>query len=112
MPYSEYRYLFPYNANNCVEFCHALALDLKDKLKLKKLDQVIYSASRYLKLPFSLDKRNKRVILPLTDEEFLNWNDSYMSMNYVLNKSNLGFIDACADRYSNPSGFKRMVDSL
>lgn len=113
IPFSEFRDLIkPFAVNNCVEFCHALALDLKDNLKLKKIDEVIYSASRYLKTPFSLDARNMRVVYPLDAEEFLNFKEEYMSMNYCLSQSNLGYRGVYANRESNPTGFKKMVEDL
>lgn len=113
IPFSEYKELIkPFSIDNCIVFCKALALDIKDKLKLKNIDLVIYSATRFIKLPFSLDKRNKNVIYPLTDSEFLNFKVNYLNTNYILNKKDLGFIDVYYNRKSNPKGFQQMVKEL
>lgn len=112
IPYEEFADLIkPFNIDKTVEFCRFVALDLKDKLKLRKIDLIIYSATRFLKLPYSLDKRNKKCILPLEKEEFLNFKELYMDMNYCLSKDNLGyrgtyFMD------SNPKGFKEMINAI
>jgi hypothetical protein len=113
IPYQEFSTIMgQFDAENNVEFCHALAQDLKDKLKLTKIDTVIYSASRYIKMPYTLDARNKRVIFPLSDEEFINFKDEYMTIEYCLKQPNLGYRGAYLNRKSNPEGFKKMVGTL
>ena len=68
IPFSEFKDLVkPFNPDNVVLFCKAVALDLKKFKKLRKIDMIIYSKTRYLKCPYTLDKRNLRVIFPLKD---------------------------------------------
>ena len=116
IPAEEFKALInPFSAQNCVLFCQALALDISDKLKLKTTDTSIYTISRMIKQPFSLDKRNKKVIFPLSNEEFRNFiklQDTYTSMNYVLSQPNLGYLGIYRGRESNPEGFNKLVEDL
>ena len=112
-PNDEFQFLIGnFEIENAVIFCKSLALDIRDKLKLKKIDLIIYSATRFLKLPFSIDTRNKRMIYPLNDKEFLNFKEEYMSMDYFLKQKDLGNMDVHRGRATNKKGFEKMVEDL
>ena len=116
IPFEEFKDLIkPFSPDNCVLFSKAIYLDLKDKLKLKKIDPVIYSLTRYIKIPYSLDARNNKVILPLSNKEFLDFPknfNTYTSIKYVLDKNDLGFRGVYSDRQSNPKQLKKMLEDL
>lgn len=116
IPYEEFKQLVePFEIDFTVSFCKGLMIDLVKHLKLKKVDTVIYSTARYLKCPYSLDMRNGRVILPLNDSEFLDFNknfDKYMSIDYCHSLPNLGHLGAYRGRETNPEGFNSMIDFL
>lgn len=116
VPFEEFKDLVkPFSIENVVLFCKSVAFDIKDKLKLTKIDTVIYSPTRFLKLSFGLDSRNLNVIYPLNDEEFLDFlnnSQKYMSREYVLSQPNLGNMGAYRGRESNPKGFLKMVEEL
>ncbi len=113
VPFEEFSSLIkPFDVDNAVTFCKSMALDLRDKLKLKKIDEIIYSPTRFLKCPYTLDSRNNRVIFPLSKEEFLNFKDYYMSIEYCLKQENLGFRGAYLNRQSNPIGIKKMIEGF
>ena len=105
----------PFDLDFCVTFCKSLMLDLVKHLKLRKVDTLIYSPTRYLKCPFSIDPRNGRVILPLSDYEFLNFiknQDKYFSQEYCHSLEKLGNLGAYRDRASNKEGLKNMLSFL
>ncbi len=95
-----------------VDSCRALFFDLVKKLKLKDADDKIYSATRYLKVPYSIDSRNGNVIYPLSDKEFINFKPDMMKEEYLLKEKSLGFRGAFIGRKTNPLGFKEMVEKL
>ena len=113
VPYNEIKDLLGnFDVENIISFCKSLALDLRDFLKLKNIDLIIYSSSRYLKCCFSLDSRNKNPIYPLSLKEFKNFKKLKIDMEYCLNNKNIGFMDVYHGRISNPEGFKKMVEYL
>ena len=87
-------------------------LDLVKHLKLKKVDTLIYSSLRYLKCPYTLDRRNGRVIYPLSNEEFVDFNEKMMSREYLLIQKDLGNRGVYINRLSNPQGFENMIKFL
>ncbi len=116
IPYEEFKDLIePFDLDFCVTFCKGLMLDLVKHLKLRKVDTLIYSPTRYLKVPYSLDARNGRVILPLDNEEFLSFlknKDKYFSQDYCHKLVGLGNLGAFRGRKSNTEGFKKLIDYL
>lgn len=111
IPYEEFAQFFPsFNLERCVAFCKALMLEIVKKLKLKKVDDKIYSVTRYLKTPYSIDSRNGNIIYPLTDEEFLNFDKSMMTTEHLLKNKDLGFRGTYCGRKSNPQGFTKLVE--
>lgn len=116
IPYEEFEEIVkPFNLNKTIAFCKGLMLDLVKHLKLKKVDKLIYSPTRYLKCPFTIDMRNGRVILPLSDEEFLSFPkhfNNYTSSNYCMKIENLGNLGAYRGRNTNPPGFLQMLNYL
>lgn len=116
IPYEEFKALVePFELNYCVTFCQGLMLDLVEHLKVKKVDTTIYSSTRYLKEPYTIDARNGRVILPLTDKEFLYFienKENYFSQEYCMSLKNLGNRGVYLERKSNPKGFYNLVSFL
>ncbi|MEK6880223.1 MAG: hypothetical protein AABY22_11470, partial [Nanoarchaeota archaeon] len=100
VPYEEFKDLVePFNEDYAVTFCQSLMLDLVKYLNLKKVDTTIYSATRFIKCDFTIDKRSNRVIYPLNSEEFLSFEknfEKYMSIDYVLSQKDLGYIENCS----------------
>ncbi|MFA7709446.1 MAG: hypothetical protein WCX82_04920 [archaeon] len=113
IPYEEFReQIEPFDLDYAIVFCKSLMLDLVKYLKLKKVDTLIYSASRFLKVPYSLDMRNGRVIYPLSDNEFLSFNENMMSRQYLLSQKDLGNRGVYINRPSNIKGFEEMINFL
>lgn len=116
VPYEEFSDLIgEFDIDKAVLASKGLMLDLVEKLKLKKVDTLIYSSTRYIKCPFSLDARNNRVILPLSDQEFLDFKNNpekYLSIDYCLSLNNLGYLGEYRGRQSNKQGFLNLIDFL
>ena len=115
IPYEEFSDLIgKFNLDKTVKACKGLMIDLVKHLKLKKVDHHIYSPTRYLKLPYSIDARNNRVILPLSDKDFLDFknnSEKYMDINYC-KLNNLGFRGEFINKPHNPNGFKELIEYL
>ena len=113
IPFEEFKDLInPFSVDNVTTFCKSLALDLKDKLKLHKIDEIIYTATRFLKCSYTLDARNNRVIFPLRDEEFKKFNELYFNIDYCLNQPDLGYRGQYPGKESNLEGIKKMLGDL
>ena len=113
IPYDEFSSLVePFDLDYTISFCKSLMLDLVKHLKLKKVDTLIYSSLRYLKCPYTLDRRNGRVIYPLSNEEFVDFNEKMMSREYLLIQKDLGNRGVYINRLSNPQGFENMIKFL
>lgn len=78
-----------YHMDDQVEFCKNMAENLKEVLNLKCLDDSIYDARRIFKVAYSLDagagKTFDYVVLPLTDEQFENFDMEICKASNVLN---------------------------
>lgn len=115
IPYEEFKDIVePFDVDFTISFCRALMIDLSKKLKLDKPDPVIYSATRFLKCPYTLDARNQHVILPLNNDEFSDFPNNpekYMSIEYCLSIKNLGNRGSYF-MPSNPEGFNSLMDFL
>jgi hypothetical protein len=72
---------------NIVQFCKLFAENLHRKLDLPCLDTGVFDDRRIFKAPYSYDADN--ICLPLTDEQFENFDINAMSAKQVLNKINL-----------------------
>jgi len=116
IPYEEFSEIVePFDLDFTISFCKGLMLDLVKLLKLKRVDSVIYSSSRFLKCPFSLDSRNGRVILPLSNEEFIDFPNNpqkYFSLEYCHSLPNLGHLGEFRGRESNKKGFQEMLNYI
>lgn len=110
IPFDEFKHIVePFDVDFTIAFCKGFMLDLVSLLKLKMVDTLIYSATRYLKTPYSLDMRNCRVIYPLSDEEFIKFNENMMTTEYLLTQKDLGNRGVYINRPSNPKGFDEMI---
>lgn len=127
IPYEEFKNMTSetFNVDEEVRFSSNLALQLAKELKMPILikgskdsagvDTSIYSATRYIKCPYTLDTRNKRVVWPLSDGEFLDFErnyEKYMSIDYALSHKNLGYRGAYINKETNPDGFADMCEEL
>jgi hypothetical protein len=113
IPYEEFESIVsPFDVDYTIVFCKSLMADMVRHLKLKRVDTLIYSASRFLKVPYSLDMRNGRVIYPLSNGEFLNFNEQMMTREYLLSQKDLGNRGVYINRPSNKEGFKSMIKHL
>ena len=112
IPFEEFSNLIgDFELEKTVNACRGLMEDLVKHLKLKKVDTLIYSPTRYLKLPWSIDGRNNRLILPLSDTEFVGFlenMDKYTSIEYAHSLPNLGFIGEFRGRQSNKKGMEEI----
>lgn len=113
IPYQEFSKFFKnFDIDVAITSCKGLMTDLVAKLKLKDVDHRIYSPTRYLKTPYTIDSRNGNIIYPLTDSEFENFDKSMMTTEHLLKNKNLGFRGTFCGRQSNPEGFSQMVEFL
>jgi hypothetical protein len=67
-----------------VTFCKILAENIHERLQLKTMDLGIFDDRRIFKAPYSYDSYSHNICLPLSDEQFLNFDINKMSAKQVL----------------------------
>ena len=83
--------LFNGSVKKQIEKSKEFAKELAKKLRLKYIDLGIYDARRIIKVAYSLTNANGKinVVLPLTDEQFGNFNPDLCSMENILKNINI-----------------------
>lgn len=100
------------NIKRTSELNEAIANDIMDHIGIS-IDTVPASIPiAYFKCPYSIDGRNNRVILPLTKEQFLNFDMDMIKIDNVLKNINIRNRGLVVNNDGNIDNVKKLIEAI